>query len=347
MMGVSQIMMALIWFGLIPVMLGMLYTKFSQQNRDSLMLNYCSGLIIMLGLCQLVTVPYVLNRGSFTFVSNLYTGIVIGLCILSLVLNFTFYGRMIKKIAQKFKGCPWTVWAAVGLIAMQTLTPVAGRHVDDDDAFYVGAAVAAQETDEMYTVDPYTGEAYDELPARYILSPFPVFTASSAKNTGIHAAILAHTVMPLFFVPFAYMVYALLGKRLFRKERRLFGFFLILVCLFQIFSGYSVYTQGTFLLVRIWQGKALLAAALIPAVYYYCLRTAQEKKGLVINSVMLLFLMLAYCLVSSMGIMLGAIAMGMAGIGCALVYRRPVLLLCGALSCIPNLIYASIYLMIR
>src|SRR5699024_5726773 len=81
MMGVSQIMMALIWFGLIPVMLGMLYTKFSQQNRDSLMLNYCSGLIIMLGLCQLVTVPYVLNRGSFTFVSNLYTGIVIGLCI--------------------------------------------------------------------------------------------------------------------------------------------------------------------------------------------------------------------------------------------------------------------------
>ena len=106
MMGVSQIMMALIWFGLIPVMLGMLYTKFSQQNRDSLMLNYCSGLIIMLGLCQLVTVPYVLNRGSFTFVSNLYTGIVIGLCTLSLVLNFTFYVRMIKKIAHKFKGSP-------------------------------------------------------------------------------------------------------------------------------------------------------------------------------------------------------------------------------------------------
>lgn len=347
MMGVSQIVMVFIWFGLIPVMLGMIYTKFSQQDRDSLMLNYCSGLIIMLALCQLVTVPFVLSRGKFTFVSSLYMGIVLVLCVLSLVLNITFYGRMIKKIAHKFRGCPWTVWAAVALIALQTIVSAAGRHVDDDDAFYVGAAVAAQETDEMYTVDPYTGEAYDELPSRYILSPFPIFTASSAKITGVHSAALAHTVMPLFFIPFTYMVYALLGKRLFGKEKRLAGFFLILVCLLHIFSGYSVYTQGTFLLVRIWQGKALLAAALIPAVYYYCLKTVQEKKGLFINSAMLLFLMLACCLVSSMGIMLGAIAMGMAGIGCALVYRRPVLLLCGALSCIPNLIYAAIYLMIR
>lgn len=143
------------------------------------------------------------------------------------------------------------------------------------------------------------------------------------------------------------MIYGILGRRLFGKERRLAGFFLILVCLLHIFSGYSVYTQGTFLLVRIWQGKAILAAALIPAVYYYCLRTAQEKKGVAANCVMLVLLMLACCHVSSMGIMLGAIAMGLAGIACALRYRKPGILLYGVVSCIPNLIYSAIYLTIR
>ncbi|MGI6007461.1 MAG: DUF6077 domain-containing protein [Ruminococcus sp.] len=346
-MGLSQIAMLLIWYGLVPVMLGMLYTKFSGRDRDSLMLNYCSGLITMLAVCQLVTVPGVLNRGSFTFVSNLYVGIILGLCFLSLVLNITFYVRMFRAAFGRLKGCPWTVWAAVALIVVQTLVITVGRHIDEDDAFYVGVAVAAQETDEMYTVDPYTGEEYDELPARYILSPFPVFMASSGEITGVHPAILAHTVFPVFLIPFTYMIYALLGKRLFGKERRLAGFFLILVCLLHIFSGYSVYTQGTFLLVRIWQGKAILAAALIPAVYYYGLRTVQEKKGKAANFIMLLLLMLACCHVSSMGIMLGAIAMGLVGIGCALRYKKPEILICGALSCIPNVIYSVIYLTIR
>ena len=89
----------------------------------------------MLALCQLVTVPYVLSRGKFTFVSNLYMGIVLVLCVLSLVLNITFYGRMIKEIAHKFRECPWTVWVAVALIALQTIVSAAGRHVDDDDAW--------------------------------------------------------------------------------------------------------------------------------------------------------------------------------------------------------------------
>lgn len=346
-MGLSQIAMLFIWFGLVPVMLGMLYTKFSGGDRDSLMLNYCSGLIIMLALCQLTAVPGVMNEGSFTFVCNLYVGIITGLCLLSLILNITFYARIFRAVFGRLKGCPWTIWAAVALIVLQTMVITVGRHIDDDDAFYIGVAVAAQETDEMYTVDPYTGQEYDELPSRYVLSPFPVFMAASGEITGVHPTIVAHTVFPLFLIPFTYMIYGLLGRQLFGKERRLAGFFLILVCLLHVFSGYSVYTQGTFLLVRIWQGKAILAAALIPAVCYYCLRMAREKKGQAANCVMMLMLMLACCHVSSMGIMLGAVAMGIFGAACALWYRKPGMLLCGIISCIPNLIYSAIYLTIR
>lgn len=183
-MGLSQIAMLVIWFGLVPVMLGMLYTKFSGRDRDSLMLNYCSGLIAMLAICQLVTVPYVMNRGSFIAVSNLYTGIVVGLCLLSLVLNITFYIRMFQAVFNRLKGCPWTIWAAVVLIVIQTMVITVGRHIDDDDAFYVGVAVAAQETDEMYTVDPYTGEEYEELRLVISCRHFPFLLPLPEKSQG-------------------------------------------------------------------------------------------------------------------------------------------------------------------
>ena len=345
-MVIVKIGLLMIWFGLVPVLLGMLYTRFLKGDGNSLMLSYCSGLIIMLALCQLVTVPLNFMRKGMTSVLVIYGGVIAVLCLISLGVNRRYLLLLAKKAGENIRSCPWTVWAAVFLIAGQTLVLTTQSHFDDDDAFYVGTATAAVENDGLYAVDPYTGEAYEELPARYILSPFPIFNAVSAMITGIHCAAMAHTVFPVVFIPFAYMIYALLGTLFFRKDRWASGAFLILAAILYVFSGYSVYTEGTFLLVRIWQGKAILAAALLPAVYYYCLR-AFDQNGKKADCVMLFTLMLACCHVSSMGIMLGAIALGIGGIACAIRYRRPGILICGLLCGIPNLVYAAAYLVIK
>ncbi|MCH1982164.1 DUF6077 domain-containing protein [Ruminococcus sp. OA3] len=345
-MTLSQIGMLILFMGIVPMMLGMLYTKFAREERDSLILNYCSGIIIMMALCELLAVPMIFMHTTLTVMLRIYGGVIAVLCVLSLILNVTFYGKMLISFFRRTAALPWQSWAAVLIIVLQTAVLAVGQHVDDDDSFYVGAAAAAVETDSMFEVDPYTGETYDELPSRYVLSPFPVFVAVIGAITGVHVTIIAHTIFPIIFIPFAYMIYAMLGRRLFGEKKEAVGYFLILAAAVYIFSGYSVYTQGTFLLIRVWQGKAVLAGALLPGVFYYGFR-AYGKKHHALDYIMLGALMLSCCLVSSMGIMLGAVVLGLLAVVSAVRFWNGKIILYSFLCCIPNIVYSVIYLIIK
>ena len=345
-MTLSQIGMLILFMGFVPMMLGMLYTKFSKEERDSLILNYCSGIIIMMAFCELIAVPMIFMHTTLTVMLRVYGGVIAVLCVLSFVLNVTYYGTLLISFFKRAAAFPWQIWIAVLLVVLQTGVLTVGQHVDDDDSFYVGTAAAAVEEDSMFEVDPYTGKTYDELPSRYVLSPFPIFVAVIGAVTGVHVTIIAHTIFPVIFIPFAYMIYAMLGRRLFTDKKNAVGYFLILAAAVYIFSGYSVYTQGTFLLIRVWQGKAVLAGALLPGIFYYGLR-AYEKKHHALDYIMLTALMLSCCLVSSMGIMLGAVVLGLLAVVSAVRFWNGRILLYSFLCCIPNIVYSVIYLIIK
>ena len=174
-MTLSQIGMLILLMGIVPMMLGMLYTKFAREERDSLILNYCSGIIVMMAFMRAA-------GGSHDFYAHDIDGdaphIRRSNCRFVRVVADSerdFYGKMLVSFFKRAAALPWQSWAAVLIIVLQAAVLAVGQHVDDDDSFYVGAAAAAVETDSMFEVDPYTGETYDELPSRYVLSPFPVF----------------------------------------------------------------------------------------------------------------------------------------------------------------------------
>ena len=107
----------------------------------------------------------------------------------------------LKSFLQKNGISPELVVAGI-LILIQLIVVVLYAHMDEDDAFYVGTATTAVETDSLYAYNPYTGAAYNVLPSRYILSPFPAFLAVTSRLCGgLHPAIVAHTVFRryLFF----------------------------------------------------------------------------------------------------------------------------------------------------
>lgn len=358
-MTFENIIRILIYLGLLPMILGMLYTRFSSEDRASLTLNYVSGLVIMLAVMQLVVQPMISSGTKLTAVVNRFTLIILALALIALAINVPILVKRVQEFISGFS-LPLAMWIAIVLILFQAVALGVEAHIDEDDAFYVTMATEAYQTDDLYVYDTYTGEAYadlgeeyDTILNHYILSPFPIFNAVISRLIMLHPAITAHTVFPLIFIPFAYMIYALIGWRIFKKEGLLSSGFLLLVAVGLIFSGYSNYTQGTFLLTRVWQGKSLLCAALLPAVFYYGFRaygkdssdTEKEKKKIpVADVVMLAVLMLACCHVSSMGIMLGAIAMGLTTIGCLAAYRKLWILPCGLLACIPNIVYICMYL---
>ena len=112
------------------------------------------------------------------------------------------------------------MWLAFLLVAIQMGAYVFGMATDLDDAFYVATATTTLETNGMFTYDAYTGMLASYLPARYVFAPFPILLAFYSDMVHMHAAVVAHTVEPVFFLLISYLVYWKIGRKLFDKDDR-------------------------------------------------------------------------------------------------------------------------------
>lgn len=350
MMSVLKVFMAVVLLLILPFGLGLPFQGKVKHREKRFFYTLLCGYAAMLAWFQLLSVPMVLlgcSYRSLVWACGVSTFAAAGFFF------FRFRGDVQRltvgrlRTVGKFNGM---ICLACLLILVQLAWYVFGVVTDLDDAFYVGAATTAQYTNQMYRVSSYTGKVLKQLPSRYCLSPFPMFLAYVSSVSGIPAAVMAHTVEPVFFLSLSYGVCGLLGERLFQKDRTKNGMFLTLLSLTNIYSYYSIYNQGTFTLLRIWQGKAFLAAVLLPALFYAVLRVLDVRAQRA-DWALLLCLLIASCAVSSMGIMLAPIMTGVLGIVGGIVTgisgRKLKKLLAMALCCLPSLCYAVTYVMIR
>ena len=217
-------------------------------------------------------------------------------------------------------------------------------HIDDDDAFYVATASTTLETDTVFQYNAYTGDEYESLPSRYVLSPFPIFEAGLSRLYGVPSTVLGHTGMFLIFLPVAYFVYDLLGSFFWKNKRKERGLFLLFLAWMNIFGYYSVYTMSTFLLIRIWQGKAVLASVLLPYLLCLCISFFLEKKQ-EISWVPLVLANISCCLLSSMGVILAPLLTGCFFIISLIVRRDWKRVLVGFLCCLPSIALGIVYIL--
>lgn len=335
----------LLWFVCIPFCAGLLFTGKMKENRDSFLLTMFCGYAGMFAAFELMALPMIFLGLSFTALKYTYGAAMLLLAVISAVCERKRIPALTWKRAAKLRRLPFPCFAAAALIALQIGVYTVGMSTDLDDSFYVGTATTTIETDTMFQYKAYTGNVEKTLPSRYVLSPFPVMLAFYGEAVGMSPAAVAHTVMPIFFVALAYGVYVLLAQRLFKGDVRSSGMFLFLLALIHMFSYYSVYTQGTFMLIRIWQGKAVLASVLLPALFYFGMRTFQgePKAG---DWAALFALMVSCCLVSSMGIMLAPIMLGIFGFLHGLLKKQWKRLGLAVLCTLPCVLCAAVYVML-
>ena len=345
-MVVGKLIVFWLFLAILPFLCGTLFTKYMKKDAGEILLNWTAGFIGIMALAQILIVPAIFLRISFHAICILFYAVVVSCALLGIILRKKQIVQMLLSWAKRFNKTPLIVWAAFLLVLMQALVYVFYTHEDADDAFYVATAATAAETDSIFQINPYTGKEYSSLPSRYVLSPFSVFWAILSRCAMLHPTIVAHTALPAVLVCVAYAVYALTGKKLFDGSREKTGWLVFLAGVFLIWSGYTTSTQGSMMLLRIWQGKGFLAAALLPMAVYLFLRFLKEEEGK--GDYLLLFcLMLACCLASSMGIMLGAVLLGCGGLVLA-VFRKSFRFLIRMFLCaLPNAIFALAYILIR
>lgn len=300
----------------VPIVLGNLITVHMEEKyRGHLLADWVFGIVLMFCELQIMAVPMIIMDCPFHTLFYIYVSVIM------LEVIFVLW-RQAQDIWGRIRNIPFRIKknGVLGVIVilsilMQGFMLFYFEHTDDDDARFVPSVVAAVEKDMMFEENPVTGEMmYSRISEVFkdMVSPWIMFWAILSKVSAVHPAILMHSIVPLIFIPLAYAVYWLLSGCLFdeNNEKRLI--FVGLVSAIHIFSGYSVYNSGAFLLFRIWQGKALFASIFVPLLVILALRLfLAEKKPGVSDYVIIAITCCGACLTSGFGIILTAMFFGL------------------------------------
>ena len=330
---------------LVPLVLGVFVARLFKFETITLTNCFCIGTFFQWGLFQLVSVPFILLRSSFT-------ALVWAISILYLVLAaFTFL--MKDKIRPswniKFNGVLEKILFAclivVFLLALYFL--VVYQHIDDDDSRFVVNIVDTIRTNSMLLTNPATGEAipvWEGELLRDVASPWAIFQAYVSYLSGIHGTIFAHSVQPvaLFLLLFAVqweISKVFVGEKLI--DRCLFCLF-IWVLLW--FGNYNGWTAEAFTLYRIWQGKAVVAGIGIPYMIGLLISYYQEEKKQLLFA--LLICNFAMCLLTNMGILFGCFLVGVFGLVYGIAKRKWKTSLFLWLTPVPNVVYGVFSLLL-
>lgn len=391
-MIILKILGLVFWLLVIPVGLGLLFRKAPKREQlpeklQTIGVTLLIGYLLLFALLEIVGIPVMLFS-----VYHGYSRMVILYAVLLVLGAGTGYGFWIyrKKKAQKRSGAveetnrfqwfrkePYDTWEGrlllilfLLLVGFQLYMAFTRASFDGDDAYYVVQALTAQQTDTLYRIDPNRGVSVP-LDARHALALFPIWEAFVGTMCGIHATIMAHSVVPLLLIPLTYLIYYEIGRELFCNKKRLLPMFLALMALWQMFGNVSIYTTETFFLTRTWQGKSFAGNFIIPAVFwiFLCLFRESDREtrqkvdfSVEVNSerksrklprgnsgslwMMLTLLNLAAGASSSLAVLLScALTMGL-GVLLTIRSRRFRNLIYAGLSCILGGAYVLLYMML-
>lgn len=362
---IVQIFILGIWLLVIPTLMGGIAAagmdvKHSMDKRTkNLPFLWTTGQILMWAVFQLVCVPLILMKKDFSDLVRLYQLLVYLLTAVAVILTI----RRLRKRKRK-RGFHvvsgqeddnvrlyyfmWIVFFI--LLAFQVIMVFCMTYGDGDDAFYVAVATITEKSDTMYQTLPYTGGTTG-LDVRHGLAPFPVWIAFLARVSGMRTVSVAHVAVPAVLIPMTYAIYYLIGRKLCGKRYKIrLPVFLVFTELLVLFGDYSHYSPENFMIARSRQGKAALGNIILPMMIFLLLlllhRIQENQKIEIVLWILLMAVITAGCLCSTLAALLTCLLVGIVGLCAAVCYRKWKFLIPMALCCAPALGFTALYLVL-
>lgn len=347
---------------IISVLIGDLVLSIIKLEK-SLLKSLVIGAIAVFAVYQLETVPMIFMKKKLIDVNVVWGGtiLIIMLCAVVRILfdlkkvwfgfvdRLSDFGRKFDELYLHKKiilGISYIIM--ISIVIFQCYKYAAYQHIDDDDSRFVVNSVEAYQSGSILLNSPNTGIASETFIGELkkdVTSPWMIFIASLSKVFSISPTIMAHTILPVVLLILAYSIYWLIGKLLFNEDKILSAMLVSIIGVMNIFDGSSVYNSATFMLTRIWQGKAIVAAIMIPLIFYLLLNIYKSKKidG---NYLVLAIASTATCLMSGIGIYLSCIIIGCFTICYCIAKRRIVIIFPMILTCVPSGLYGLLYFLV-
>ena len=308
-------------------------------RRHTVCGTFVYGQVLLWAVFQLVAVPYIVLRCPFTWLFYVYLGTVIIMTI-SGIRKFRNTKKFIKPRIDKY------LIIAIVLIVVQMAVYIAGMHLDEDDARWIAEANDALVKNTMFLHNPANGEYLGRFTGEMrkdVFSPWAMYIAFLSKLTMLRPAVIAHSIYAPILLMISYMIYFQIGLNIFRHRSEVNTFLLFVAIINLAFAG-NAYTQSVFTLTRIWQGKAVVAAVVIPL--FLLLLINIEKYDNTGNWIMLFLATTASCLFSGMGIAISLILCSVYG-GYAFICKRFIRFPFLLLAVLPPIIYGLLYYWLR
>ncbi|RKM59507.1 hypothetical protein D6856_09820 [Butyrivibrio sp. XB500-5] len=371
------------WMLAVPFFIGQLFNFIlpSDKKHRTFGITYLLGLLIYFAVFEVISIPcmVLIKYSAFKYCIWIYGVISVVLALLGACkyFGFLFTGkddsadRDIKTSLDyvsdlKSMKIDTKIYFGIfiALVLLQMVMTLVYAPFDGDDAYYVVQSLQAQQLDVMNTVNPYLGRSnLLSHEYRHALAVITMWIAFIAKASGVHATIVAHSVMPLFVIPLVYFVYYQIAKVLFKDmngesgKKELVPVFMIFITLLMMFGNVSINTPATFLLMRTWQGKTLFCSLVLPMILWIFLlmfedveKVREVQGGLKETAkvtapwwIMLTLVNMFAGMCTSLGAGLGPVFIALLTLILLIVSKRKTVVLGAAVSVIPSIVYVGIY----
>lgn len=263
--------------------------EFQQENKKiSLTFTIFIGMLLYYSVFQLLAVPVTLLKQPLSLLSSLWAATVAVITAVSVWLNHKKWGAAVRNLAElQTKEKLLLLVPAVITIGMAVY--VALRQIYYvDAAYYVANVTTSVFTDSINRYDPYTGYPIEEFAVRYLFSNYHIQDAVICQITGIHPLVETKTIMASVVVIISNMVMWQICNLFYEDKISDKTAMFCLMTLIQVFNitYYITYTSSSFLFMRAYEGKAILANILVPGLFLLFGRIVQ-RPGVRVNWVML------------------------------------------------------------
>ena len=295
-----------LWLLLVPMLIGIGANFILPRERRTVGITFILGFLVYIGVFEIIAITCMTRivYDAFRYCCNWFiavslvlaaAGLARGVVVLvkgeksyltlfpgeshasaSDLMNPRSDPKMFKLDYSKESLIYWGIFFVI--LLFQMVMAVVMASFDGDDAYYVVESLQAQQAGVMNTINPYTGSS-TSLDSDHAFAVITMWIGFVAKESGIHATIVSHCIIPLFVIPLVYLVYVEIGRIVFRGRQHILPLFMIVVSFLMMFGNVSIYTPATFFLMRTWQGKALVSNLVFPMIFWLFLWMMEDVKS--------------------------------------------------------------------
>ncbi len=285
---------AMVFQLLLFLCMGSIIQKMRGRREYSLSKAALLGYFAYFGIFEVVCLACevrLLPLRTLALIMAVIAGVII---IAGLIWGYRSWTEAMNSLRYRLSLHGFTVVLMLAVLAVSVAFVILYFDASADSGWYVGTASTALETNSIGRFDPSTGTYTKYFQARYALSCYPFHNAVICSLLkGLPVIVQARSVMSAINLIMSFIAVYQLGLAMFpdheergRKvrsiknrpgsySRRRADLFVVFVFVVNVLSS-TIFMPGIFLYTRSYEGKAIIANVVIPAVLAVCVGMWRE-----------------------------------------------------------------------